>query len=305
MNDDDLRGLLGRAAAEHHPDRAAMLDRMAQRLADLPAADRSVRGLPASGHRPQTPPELDLGRGPRASRRRPLRPRIAGRASRAQTDTRRTPRWQLARVAGAALAVSAVIGVGGVARWAFSRDADTHGTPAAPPVVTLSRTPTTAPPTSPTPEASASPQHSRRPSRNPSSPAQTGGSRAEPGALWADGSVVTDGDRAARSEITLKLDEPATALEVTVRVRQTAGLTDQGAVHDVTGTRIDSTIVHQPDFLVYRFTLAAGEKLAEGTHVFAARYLQAKGGRDAGDDTYEVVATTVGGRRLTVSGDFF
>lgn len=260
MNDNDLRGLLSRAATEHRPDRTAMLNRIAQQRAGLPG---------------------------------------------------RRPRGQLVRIAGAALAVSAVIGAGGVARWALAEHVGPDPSPAAPPVVAASPGPVTAAPPVPTgsPTTAGVPGTTRptsvRPrSTPPSKNPRTGGNTAEQGPLWSDGSVVTDGDRAARSEITLKLAEPLTALTVTVRVKLTPGLSDQGAVHDVTGTRIDSTILHEPDALTYRFDLAAGETLVKGTHVFAAKYLYGSGGRDAGADSYRAVATTVGGKKLAVSGYF-
>ncbi|BCJ56142.1 hypothetical protein Asp14428_76170 [Actinoplanes sp. NBRC 14428] len=263
MNDDDLRGVLSRAAAEHRPDRTAMLNRIArQRAAGGAAQHRRAQG----------------------------------------------PRF---RIAGAALAVAAVLGAGGVTRWALAGDNGPDRAPVAPPVAAASRT-AAAPPAPVTPEettpATTRPTTDRpttEPARPSVPPAPTGAQTTATGGLRCDGSVVPDGNDAARSEITVKLTEPVTDLEITVRVQLTPGLTDQGAVHDVTGPRIDSQILHEPAALTYRFTLAAGETLPKGTHVFAAKYRYTGGARDAGDDSYRAVATTATGRKLTVSGDFF
>ncbi|MEV6599756.1 hypothetical protein AB0M36_23280 [Actinoplanes sp. NPDC051346] len=220
----------------------------------------------------------------------------------------RRPR-QAARMAGAALAVVAVLGVGGVARWALAGDGDRDATPAASapasPPVSLPVSPSAPAPSTAAP--SVKPPTKRPVSTTTPPPRSTpaGTTRVEQGSLWSDGSVRTSGDAAADSEITLKLGEPVTALTVTVRVRRTPGFSDRGAVHDVTTARVDSQIIQETDALTYRFTLAPGATLGKGTHVFTARYGHEAGGRNAGDDAYRATATTADGEKLTVYGDFF
>ncbi|OJF13242.1 hypothetical protein [Couchioplanes caeruleus] len=208
-------------------------------------------------------------------------------------------------MAGAALAVAAVLGVGGVARWALSGDGDRDTAPAATPATSPAVTPSAAPTiASPAPRPStAAPRPSSAATTKPPASTPPGHTQVEQGPLWSDGSVRAGGDNAARSEITLKLGEPVTALTITVRVKRTRGFSDQGAVHDVTTARIDSQVIQEPDVLTYRFTLAAGATLGTGTHVFAAKYGHG-GGRSAGDDTYRATATTADGEKLTVHGDF-
>ncbi|GAA3958912.1 hypothetical protein [Actinoplanes auranticolor] len=223
LSEHELRTRLCAIAAEHQPDRTAMLHRIAEYRVGPPVAER----------------------------------RPGGRA---------------VRLAGSALAVSIILGVGGMARWALADGPE--------PGVTLAET-VAAP--RPTP------------------------SQETPAALWADGSIDPDSDDAdSRSDITVKVREPLRALEVTVRVAPTAGLAGHGGTHDVTGATIETTVVRERNALVYRFRLAAGT-LAAGTYVFTARYTYAdEDGRDAGDDSYAVTATTAAdATELRLRGDFY
>ena len=102
LSEHELRTTLGRLAAGHQPDRAAMLHRIAQHRAGAPVAERPPAG-----------PVL--------------------------------------RLAGSALAVATILGVGGVARWALADGPDPGVAPVAPPVATGSAPPT-APTTAPTTE---------------------------------------------------------------------------------------------------------------------------------------------------------
>jgi hypothetical protein len=266
--DDDLRALLRDAAAAHHPDRTVMLNRIAQN-------------------------------------------RVTG----------RRPRGQAVRLAGSALAVATVLGVGGVARWALADgdrpDVTAPGTTAAPsPSATASAT-ASATRTATVTTAHTTPARSNTPATPKSGTAPAtprtgdgklgspGHTRVEQGPLWSDGSIDPDStDTLGLSDITLKVRAPITALDVTVRVALTPGLADQGAIHDVRDARIDSTVVHAPDALIYHFVLAEGATLTTGTYVFTAKYAHRKGGRDAGGDTYRARATTTAGGDLDVYGNF-
>jgi hypothetical protein len=223
LSEYELRTGLCGIAAEHQPDRAAMLHRIAQHRVGPPV-------------------------------------------------TERRPAGQAVRLAGSALAVTVILGVGGMARWALADGPDPGVMPAATP-------PTVAP--------------------LPRSP-------GTPGAIWADGSVPDSDDAEGRSDITVKVREPMLALEVTVRVAPTAGLTGLGGTHDVTGAAVETSVVRERDALVYRFRLTAGP-LRAGTYVFTARYAYAdRDGRDAGGDSYAVTATTAAdATAVELSGDFY
>jgi hypothetical protein len=273
LSEHELRTRLCGLAAEHQPDRAAMLHRVARHRVGPPVAERRPAG-------------------------------------------------QAVRLAGSALAVATILGVGGMARWALADGPEPAVTPA-PAVSAPAATPkTTAPsngtPSAATPSAGASSPGASSPgasSPGASSPGASGNARssaakddARRDAIWADGSINPNSDDTdGRSDITLKLREPVRALELTVRVGPTAGLTDQGSTHDVTGATIETTVVREKDALVYHFKLAGGATLRSGTYVFTAKYgYDNEGGRDAGDDSYSVTASTVqAGAELKLRGDFF
>jgi hypothetical protein len=98
LSEHELRTTLGRIAAEHQPDRAAILHRLAR---DRPAAPVSER----------------------------------------------RPAGQALRLAGSALAVAVILGVGGMARWALA-DGPAPDPPVAPPAA--SPTPAAPPSAAPT-----------------------------------------------------------------------------------------------------------------------------------------------------------
>jgi hypothetical protein len=270
LSEHELRTRLCGLAAEHEPDRAAMLHRVAQHRVGPPVAERRPAG-------------------------------------------------QAVRLAGSALAVATILGVGGMARWALADGPEPAVTPA-PAVSAPAAAPKTAPPSltspssSPTAPSAGAPS-AGAPSAGASSPGVSGNARSSAAkddarreAIWTDGSINPNSDDTdGRSDITLKLREPVRALELTVRVAPTAGLTDQGSTHDVTGATIETTVVRAEEALVYHFRLAGGATLRAGTYLFTAKYgYDNEGGRDAGDDSYSVTASTVeGGTELKLRGDFF
>ncbi|MBB4736673.1 hypothetical protein BJY16_000132 [Actinoplanes octamycinicus] len=135
---------------------------------------------------------------------------------------------------------------------------------------------------------------------------QPGFTRVEQGPLWSDGSIDPDsGDTQGAGVITLKSTEKLTALTVTVRVAKTPGLTSRGGTKSVPGASVTSAVTDRPDALLYTFTLASADEIAPGTYTFTAKYSYPAGGRNAGGDTYEAVATTAAGQSLDVYGNFF
>ena len=225
----------------------------------------------------------------------------------------RTGWAQMLRLAGSALAVATVLGLGGVASWALAAINSPDASPAAPP-------PESVPVTvgSPSPSVSASPTSrpatSRPYSPVPSSPSSSpsasrpavrghpGDTQVEKGSLWSDGSIDPAGTGAsARSTVTIKASVALTELDLTIRVALTPGLADQGAGHDDT---ITATVERRFDALLYHFVLREGATLPAGTYVFTARYGHDGESRDADDDTYEAFGFDADHRRPHIYGNF-
>ncbi|MGW5969214.1 hypothetical protein [Streptomyces sp. NPDC055186] len=275
---EELRARLHEAAGEHEPDRERILARVERGMA------RPVR----PGRRAARPPVLG---------------------------------W--IRVAGTTAAVAGVLAAGGFAVASVV----TGEEPPAQREVAVSP----APEPTPSPDAtSRAPLPPARPSTNPadpsketgepgSAPARTPGAETpttkapgstrrprgvEDGPLWSDGSVDRHSNEFwAQSNITLKTTEPLTALTVELRIAQTGGVSSTGAWRSLPEEDFRLTTDERDGFLVYTWTLEKGRTVTPGEWVFAGQYDHARGGRDAGGDTYTATAAT-GSERLVVGGDF-
>ncbi|MEU7874526.1 hypothetical protein [Dactylosporangium sp. NPDC049140] len=253
MSSDRIRAALRAEAAAHQPDRAAMLARV-------------ERGQAA----------LDLGRTPRAGRRRAT-----------------------VRMAGVGVTVAAVLGLSVAVTWAAV------GTD-------VLQRPPHGPMMAPAP-GSDSPAPAQRPdaargapsaTHAPRSPAASSSARgAQPDILRTSGTTDPHSiDNWAQGNVTVVTGQTATALEVTVRIAATPNLANTGAWSTVLAEFLVTDVERQPDALVYRFTLKPGVTIAPSTYVFAVQYNHAVG-RDTSRDTYHVVAT-VDGNRVESSGGF-
>ncbi|MER7399760.1 hypothetical protein ABT381_30110, partial [Streptomyces sp. NPDC000151] len=150
------------------------------------------------------------------------------------------------------------------------------------------------------PAHSAPPTHSPPPA--PSTPPR--GLRTEDGPLWSDGSVDPHSNTYwAQSNVTLKTTAPLTSLTVELRIARTGGVTSTGAWRTLPEGDFTFRTDTEDGFLVYRWRLKRGRTVPAGTHVFAGQYDHARGGRDAGADTYTASARS-GGEQLAVRGDF-
>jgi hypothetical protein len=220
-------------------------------------------------------------------------------------DTR--PRGRIVRLAGSALAVVTVLGIGGVAKWALADDS--NPTPAAPAPIVTPATPSpseVASTSSPTSRPVTSRPRSEAPVTTPpsSAPAPSaslvrghpGDTQAEKGSLWSDGSIAAGG----RSEVTLKAGADLTELDLTFRVPLTAGLAADG--YAVPNDTVTATVTKESGALLYRFRLEQGATMPAGTYLFAAKYTAAS--RDATEDTYEAYATSVERKRIHIYGNF-
>ncbi|MFD5648717.1 hypothetical protein [Streptomyces sp. NPDC127039] len=158
-------------------------------------------------------------------------------------------------------------------------------------------------PTEPAATASAQSGAVAPPADHDSAPAFKG-PRTEDGPLWADGSIPPDDiiDR-AQSNVTLKTDEPLTALTVELLLAPTNELSSTSGRQSLPAEDFTVSEREEGGMLVRRWTLKAGSTVPPGTHLFVGEYQHAAAGRDAKDDTYRATAKTVNGT-FTVAGDF-
>lgn len=136
-------------------------------------------------------------------------------------------------------------------------------------------------------------------------PDGTGALSTENGPLWSDGSVDPHSNTYwAQSNITLQSGEPLAAFTLEIRIAQTGSVATTGTWQTLPGDDFEVSARQSGDATVYRWTLKAGRTVPAGRHVFAGQYNHAQGGRDAGEDTYEVTATTAAGDPYEVGGAF-
>lgn len=225
---------------------------------------------------------------------RPDRARMLARIERARPDTRgaparRTrPAWPRAALAGFAAAGACVIG--GFAVASVLQQSDVPGSSV---VQEGGR------------EEQATPAPRETPTGPTPAPTRGGALSTTDGPLWADGSVAPDDDPdRARSEVTLKSQEPLTALTVELLVPQTGQVRSTGTSQTRPDGDFDHSVHERDGVLVHRWTLRAGRTVPAGTQVFAGEYDHAPGGRDAAPDTYRATARTAGGSTYEVGGDF-
>ncbi|MGW7789069.1 hypothetical protein [Streptomyces tricolor] len=267
---EELRARLHEAAEAHEPDRARILARVERGMAASPTGHRAVR-----------PPALGWFRG-----------------------------------AGATAAVAGVLAVGCYAVASAVKDEPpalqtvaVSPTPTGPP----DRTEAPAPPVrsaDPTPGKGAG-EPSRTPDASPSrtpgatAPAEPPAARAEQdGPLWSDGSVDPhSNDFWAQSNLTLKTSEPLSSLTVALKVAQTGGVTSTGAWRSLPEQDFTQSVREKDGFVVYTWTLKEGRTVPAGQWVFAGQYDHARGGRDAGADSYVMTGATAG-RTYAVTGNF-
>jgi len=212
------------------------------------------------------------------------------------------PRGRALRLAGSALAVTAVLGIGGVAKWAVADDYDPPPVAVAPPPVSSPAAPassladatTTSKPTASSPAASASVSAKPTPSSSPVR-GHPGDTQVVKGSL-SSSSHVADGE----SDVTITAGADLTEFEMTVRITKTPGLV-AGSGTSSTGA-VTVSVSQEGDALLYRYVLTAGQTVKAGTYSFGARY--GGGPRNAADDTYEAYATSVEHKRIHIYGNF-
>ncbi|TXS44487.1 hypothetical protein [Streptomyces sp. t39] len=107
----------------------------------------------------------------------------------------------------------------------------------------------------------------------------------------------------AQGNVTLTTREPLTELTVEVRVALTGGVEETGHWLTRPADDFEVRVEERDGALLYRWTLRQGRTVPVGTHVFAAQYNHAEGGRDASRDTYTARARA-GDTGVAVTGRF-
>ncbi|MGW2256538.1 hypothetical protein ACWCXE_01440 [Streptomyces sp. NPDC001780] len=107
----------------------------------------------------------------------------------------------------------------------------------------------------------------------------------------------------AQNNLTLTTERPLTALTVELRIAQTGGVRDTGSWRSLPVADFSVSVHAEGGALVFRWTLRDGTTVPAGTHMFAAQYDHAEGGRDATGDRYTARASA-GGGAAEVTGDF-
>ncbi|MFF8636507.1 hypothetical protein ACF052_20175 [Streptomyces pilosus] len=263
---EELRARLREAAGSHEPDRERILARVERGMA------------------------------------RPARP---------EHRARRPPLFGWVRVAGATAAVAGVLAVGG-----YAVASAVKGEEGSPQQVAVSPTPTPSPeatsrppepPVNPSPDAPDAPRDTA--TATPGKPSASAGASRPPagvedGPLWSDGSVDPHSNEFwAQSNVTLKTEDPLTALTVELRIEQTGGVSSTGAWRSLPEADFALEVDEADGFLVYRWTLKEGRTVPAGEWVFAGQYNHERGGRDAAGDRYTAHART-GSEQHSVGGDF-
>ncbi|HEY0002289.1 MAG TPA: hypothetical protein VGB74_17700 [Actinoplanes sp.] len=163
-------------------------------------------------------------------------------------------------------------------------------------------------PTAPTPSRSASPTpsessaHSARPS-----PAAPGGNDSDVPIRddYLSATAVRNSHSISswtQDDLTLGTTETITALDVTIKVAVTPGVADTGHWTSIPVQMVTTSMTMQGEALVYRFTLKPGATLAPGNYTFAAQFNHSTDARPATVDTY--TAKTTAGRGADIAGHF-
>jgi len=108
------------------------------------------------------------------------------------------------------------------------------------------------------------------------------------GGLSSTGSTASDSaGRATLSTITLTIGRPLTSLTVELRVLMTPEVAGTSAFSS-DSAQTGVTVGDEGGFLVYRWTLDAGQVLQPGTYTFSGQFSHAAG-RDTSGDSYSVI----------------
>jgi len=262
----DLRTLLREEAERHRPDRAAMWDRVAQGRAKEARPAFFVRMRPAAAAVAVAGVLVGV---------------VGVRLADAGTEPD-----------GAPVAAATTPARRSPTPHASAAPTPTDDEPTRPPAA--ESPPRTDPDdTTPTPKASASS------GSTPKAPAGT-----KSGFLTSGGVLDPhSGVNWAQENVTLESTTTITALELTMTVALTAGVTESGKWCTVPNNLLTMTATVESGKLVYRFTLNQGATLTPGSYIFAAQFNHAAGERPLTGDNYAATASA-DAKDVEVSGGF-
>jgi hypothetical protein len=212
-----------------------------------------------------------------------------------------------AGVALSTIGAAAAIAVGATATIAVTSSHDHHTvTVAGPSTSPETATTDTAAGASPTSSAgesasSAATGESTHPATSGAG-AATGSTSSSSGLVGATASI----DRASNTswsqlDLVVAVNEPVTALHVTVKVSKCAGLASTGSFDTVGSQFTEVTTTGSDGSITYEFDLVKGATLAPGSFTFAAQFQHATSGWKQQDDTYYVSARTASSTSASVA----
>ncbi|MFE9396577.1 hypothetical protein [Streptomyces flavidovirens] len=245
-----------------------------------------------------------------AAAHRPDRERMLARAERGMAGHARRKTWAVCRpvapwlrMVGTTAAVAGVFAVGGYGVASAVRGGEPNP-----------RTVATTPTDESAPEQPTATPEPDRPSTlstvsdspAPSTPPAGDTAHAVPATelLGADGSI-DPGSSAywGQSNITVKVKKPLTELTVELYVADEDSPKDTGNWRSLPADDFEVSVRASRGACLYRWTLKDGRTVPAGEHVFAVQYNHTQGQRDAGNDSYTVLAGT-GTEQARWKGDF-
>ncbi|MET9512386.1 hypothetical protein ABZX62_28770 [Streptomyces flavidovirens] len=247
-----------------------------------------------------------------AAAHRPDRERMLARVERGMAGHAPQKTWAAChpvapwlRIVGATAAVAGVFAVGGYGVAAAVRGGE-------PNPQTVAATPTPTDESAPE-QPTATPEPDRpstlstvSASPAPSTPPAGDTTHTVPAAelLGADGSI-DPGSSAywGQSNITVKVKKPLTELTVELYVADKDSPKDTGNWRSLPADDFEVSVRASRGACLYRWTLKDGRTVPAGEHVFAGQYNHTRGQRDAGNDSYTVLAGT-GSEQARWKGDF-
>ncbi|WP_031520900.1 hypothetical protein [Streptomyces sp. NRRL F-5123] len=162
---------------------------------------------------------------------------------------------------------------------------------------TAGRGTTTPPLQAAPPSVPGSPPHSSGPSS-----AGTGLPQGS-GPLQSDGVLGSNSDAYwTESDVRLTSQKPITSLTVELRIARVNGETYSASWTDA--TQVSVKVTTEADYIVYRWTLAAGQTLPADTYSFAGQFTHDPGQGGTDGDRYTATAGYATGGSVTVGGGF-
>lgn len=255
-----------------------------------------------------------------AERHRPDRDAMRDRVDEGRAEESRRPSlFVRLRPMAAALAVAGVlVGVVGIRLADGEPEPDGNPVAAATTPAPTDSAPTDSAPTdsAPTDSAPTDPAPTDPARTDPAGNAPTAKASASSGSTTKDTPGRTSGfltssgeldphslDNWSQTNVRLETTKMITALDVTVTVPLTPGVTETGKWCTIPNDMHTVSVTRESGRLVYRFTLNPGETLSPGGYLFAAQFGHQQGTRPLSGDSYAATASA-GTKEVKVSGGF-